>query len=121
MAFIGSALKLAPDIHDKLTKGLLPKVVLSDCTFLSNYVGNETLVKSTAFNSSLNGLAAVYISDFQVQLRKNIIFVKNSGTALWLTSASVEIANGTSFKLYEKLWFVRRCYGSVWIISNVYL
>ena len=92
-AYIASALVLAPNTHDK---GLLPKPVLSWCTFSSNYIGNENVVSSSIFNASLNGLAAVFVSDFQIKVKGNTSFFNNNGTALWLTSAEVEIFPGAS-------------------------
>ena len=92
-AYIASALALAPETHHK---GLLPKPVLSWCTFSSNYITNETLVNSSVFNASLNGLAMIFVSDFQIKIEGNTHFFNNSGTALWLASAEMEIVSGAS-------------------------
>ena len=92
-AYIASALALAPETHQK---GLLPKPVLSWCTFSSNYIKNTTLVNNAAFNASLNGLATVFVSNFQIKIKGNTHFFNNTGTALWLASAEVEIVCGAS-------------------------
>ena len=92
-AYVASALALAPETHHK---GLLPKPVLSSCTFSSNYISNEILVNSSAFNASLNGLAMIFVSDFQIKIEGNTHFFNNSGTALWLASAEMEIVSGAS-------------------------
>ena len=92
-AYIGSALALAPEMH---RKGLLPKPILSWCTFSSNFITNETLVESNAFNASLAGLATIFISNFQIKIQGDTHIFNNSGTALWLASAEMEIVSGTS-------------------------
>ena len=90
-AYIASALALVPKTHHN---GSLPIPVLSWCNFLSNYVINKTLVNSDVFNASLNGLATIIVSDFQIKFEGNTHFFENTGTALWLTSAQVEIVYG---------------------------
>lgn len=92
-AYIGSALALAPETH---CKGLLPQPILSWCTFSSNFISNETLVKSNAFNASLTGLAMIFISNFLVKIEGDTHIFNNSGTALWLASAEMEIVSGAS-------------------------
>lgn len=97
-AYIASALAIAPEVHHK---GLLPKPVLSRCTFTSNYISNKTLVNSSAFNASLNGLATIFVSDFQIKVEGSTHFFNNSGTALWLSSAEMEVVSGASLNFTD--------------------
>ena len=101
-AFVASAVDIAPEVYSRLGIGLLPKIVIDNCTFEYNCVHNKDIVKPTSnyFNASINGLATVYISGFQVDFKRNICFQYNDDTGIYLTSASIAIKEGSNI-LFE--------------------
>ena len=95
-AFVASAIDLAPEVFSRLGSGLLPKVVIDNCTFEYNH--NVDIIKSESdyFNASINGLATVYISGYQVDFSRDICFQYNNGTGIYLSLASIHIKKGSN-------------------------
>ena len=98
-AFVASAFDLAPEVFSRLGSGLLPIPVMDNCSFEFNYNQNNMESQSNnenRFNSSVNGLATVYISGFQVEFRRRIFFLHNNGTGLYLSLASINVTKGST-------------------------
>ena len=60
-AFVASAVDIAPEVYSRLGTGLLPKVIIDNCTFQYNSIMEPV---SPYFNASINGLATVFIIKF---------------------------------------------------------
>ena len=97
-AFVASAVDIAPEVYSRLGSGLLPTVIINNCTFEYNYVYDKAIVKlvNDSFNAKINGLATVYISGFHVFFRQSICFQYNNGTGIYLTTASIVIMEGSN-------------------------
>ena len=94
-AYVASALDLSPEVYDRLGYGTLPTPVIANCTFVMNSILSRPLLESEFVNTSLNGIATVFISTFLVKLHGNITFKNNTETALHLSSASVHFTKGS--------------------------
>ena len=97
-AYVASALDFAPEVYDRLGSGVLPIPVNDNCNFVKNHVVNRDLPryeKLHHLNTSLSGIATVFISTFQVKFKREIFFKDNEGTALHLSSASVNLTKGS--------------------------
>ena len=94
-AFVASALDLAPEVYSRLGVGILPSPTIENCTFDSNFNRAVDISSSKKINASENGLATVYISGYQVQFKRNMIFKNNNGTGLYLSLATVSLSDGT--------------------------
>ena len=95
-AYVGSALDLSPEVYDRLGCGTLPIPVIDNCNFVMNFILNRDLQHTEFVNTSLNGIATVFISTFLVKFSGNITFINNSETALHLSSASVNLTQRSS-------------------------
>ena len=100
-AFVASALDLSLAVYDRLGSGILLVPLIADCQFISNYLLNTTQYfivgqPNETFTSSLSGVGTVFISAFQVEFKGRIVFSHNLGTALHMSSASVNLLEGSS-------------------------
>ena len=101
-AYVASAVDLSPEVYDRLGYGTLPAPMIENCHFVNNAILNKDLpTESGRVNTSLNGIATVFISAFFVHLNGNITFMQNKETALHLSSASVRLTNGSSLHFVE--------------------
>ena len=133
-AFVASAVDIAPEVFSRLGSGLLPKVIIDNCTFQHNRVIDVKKPVSNYFNASINGLATVYISGFQVDFSRNICFHNNTGTGIYLTLASIVIKEGANIHFegnigkhggaitvaaFSVLYIENQC--SLWFVNNTSL
>ena len=100
-AYVASAVDISPEVFDRLGYGTLPTPVIKNCHFVSNIILNKDLLNSEQVNTSLNGIATVFISTFLVQFYGHITFMQNKETALHLSAASVRLTNGSSLYFVE--------------------
>ena len=89
----GSAVDMSL-VESFLSTGFLPVPVFKNCNFTSNWV----LYKyncSKCWTQSKVGKGAVVAVGYRVQVRGKLCFESNNGSAMYMTSSSVEFAAGT--------------------------
>ena len=90
-AFVASAFDLSPEVYSRLDSGILPIPIIDNCTFDSNFNTNNSIANGVDFSATEQGVAAVYISGYQVEFIGDIFFINNAGTGLYLSLASVYV------------------------------
>ena len=133
-AFVASAIDIAPEVYSRLGTGLLPKVIIDNCTFQYNHITDIVQPFSPHFNAKINGLTTVFISGFQVNFTRNICFQYNNGTGIYLTSASIVFKERSNIHFegnigkyggaitvtsFSVLYIENQC--SLWFVNNTSL
>ena len=96
-ARVGAAIDISPQIADRLSGGLQPRLKFKDCKFINNMITFETQgIHQTV------GIGTFFSSLLNIQFRSSVKFVNNSGTAFIIVngiadfhSCDVEFTNNT--------------------------
>ena len=96
----GTALDISPDTLKSYGQQFVGNVTVENCNFTNNTVESATQQYSTIGNVN-NG--AVYISKIYVAFCKDVWFVGNTNTALYVTSATLDISNGSRLHFLDNV------------------
>ena len=86
----GAALFVSPALWDFAREGFLPIPQLTDCFFISNSGIQPFHTLGKHIHVSSMGYGAVLSNEFQILFGKNVTFMQNKGSALYLSSSVLE-------------------------------
>ena len=93
-AHYGAAVDIEPPIWDMHSTGL-PVPVFRNCRFISNWVIDEKMSKCELCLQTKNGKGTFAATGYSIQFGGTVHFENNTGSAIHITSSSMEFAAGT--------------------------
>ncbi len=88
----GAAVYISPGIWDYTKQGVLSDISFSNCTFSMNKASHRSVKLSNSTRKRISGFGTVFISQCKVTFEQNIVFVNNSGSAVYLSGSVLEFS-----------------------------
>lgn len=99
-ALAGSAVDVAPTYMQIHVHGVFPRPRFIDCTFRGNRINNtfKHVENDRRVHQSQSGEGTMLITGFRVQFEGEIDFSLNNGSAVFVSSGTVEVLQNTTVK-----------------------